>query len=116
MVKVSFSLACRTGFSTTPVGWVPSFSLYLSRSLAILARTKFLLTMFAFLFMDLVGNTKVLEYLIQEHKVDVNTRTNDGDGATALWWAQHVLEPDHPAIQVLRRHGAVAIGPFAERE
>jgi hypothetical protein len=67
-------------------------------------------------FANWLGNTEVLKYLIEEHQVDVNRRTNDGDGATALWWAQHVLEPNHPAIQVLRRHGAVAIGPFAEME
>jgi prolyl 4-hydroxylase len=35
------------------------------------------------------GQTQVVEYLI--HKgVDLNTRTNNGNGGTALWWAEHV--------------------------
>ncbi len=35
------------------------------------------------------GQTQVVEFLI-EKGVDLNTRTNNGNGGTALWWAEHV--------------------------
>lgn len=35
------------------------------------------------------GQTQVIEYLVQKG-VDLNTRTNDGNGGTPLWWAEHV--------------------------
>lgn len=56
------------------------------------------------------GHTKVLEYLI-EHGADVNARTNQGHGASPLWWAEHMLPRTHPAIAVLRKHGAQSIAP-----
>jgi prolyl 4-hydroxylase len=56
------------------------------------------------------GRTEVIEYLIQMG-VDLNERTNNGDGGSALWWAEHMLHHDHPAIRVMRDAGAVAIPP-----
>jgi prolyl 4-hydroxylase len=57
------------------------------------------------------GSSRAIAYLVDEHKIDVNERTNDGEGASPLWWAEHVLPEGHEAIAVLRRHGAVAIPP-----
>lgn len=59
------------------------------------------------------GHTKVVEYLIEKGS-DVNARTNDGEGATPLWWAQHYLPATHPTIELLRKHGAVAIAGIVE--
>ena len=59
------------------------------------------------------GRTDVVEYLIQQG-VDLNERTNDGDGATPLWWAEHVLHDDHPTIRILRENGALALAPRVE--
>ena len=56
------------------------------------------------------GHTEVIEYLIKEG-ADVNARTNNGNGASPLWWAEHMLPNTHPAIALLRRHGGVAIAP-----
>ena len=56
------------------------------------------------------GRTEVVEYLIKKG-ADVNERTNEGQGANALWWAKHQLPDDHPTIRVLLQYGAVAIGP-----
>ena len=58
------------------------------------------------------GNIEVVELLLRpEYGVDVNERTNSGQGASPLWWAEHTLRPGHPIITLLRRHGAIAIGP-----
>lgn len=35
------------------------------------------------------GQTQVIEYLV-EKGVDLNARTNNGNGGTPLWWAEHV--------------------------
>jgi prolyl 4-hydroxylase len=56
------------------------------------------------------GNTEVLDFLITDG-ADPNERTNEGKGASPLWWAEHFLHNDHPAIRLLRRNGAIAIGP-----
>ena len=56
------------------------------------------------------GQTRVIEYLIGEG-VDLNARTNNGTGATPLWWAEHMLPNTHPCIKLLRKHGARSIGP-----
>jgi prolyl 4-hydroxylase len=55
------------------------------------------------------GRTAVLEFLLEQGGVDVNERTNDGEGATPLWWAEQMLPEGHEAIALLRRHGGVAI-------
>ena len=57
------------------------------------------------------GRVEAVEYLITEHNVDVNERTNKGKGGTPLWWAEKSLRPDHDVIALLKRHGAVAIAP-----
>ena len=57
------------------------------------------------------GSAEVIAYLVEEHAIDVNERTNHGDGASPLWWAEYVLPAGHEAIEVLRQHGARAIPP-----
>lgn len=59
------------------------------------------------------GHTKVLEYLIAKG-IDVNERTHNGKGASALWWAERNLAPNHPAVALLKKHGAVAKAPKEE--
>jgi prolyl 4-hydroxylase len=55
------------------------------------------------------GKSEVIELILQQDNVD--ERTNDGDGGSPLWWAEHVLDPDHEAIAVLRRNGGIAVAP-----
>lgn len=85
----------------------------------------------------------MIEYLI-EKGVDVNERTHQGKsldlymydwflelfarltnhcsislltigkGGSALWWAQRNFSENHPAVKLLKRHGAVALAPRAE--
>lgn len=57
------------------------------------------------------GSTNAIAYLVEEHAIDVNERTNNGEGASPLWWAEDVLPEGHEAIEFLRQHGAVAIEP-----
>lgn len=57
------------------------------------------------------GCTETIVYLLEEHAINVNERTNDGEGGSPLWWAEQVLPEGHEAIAVLRRHGAVALPP-----
>ena len=56
------------------------------------------------------GQTKVLEYLI-EKGVDINERTHDGKGGSALWWAERNFPANHPAVQLLKKHGGVSLPP-----
>uniref|UniRef100_A0A7S2YK33 Uncharacterized protein n=2 Tax=Entomoneis paludosa TaxID=265537 RepID=A0A7S2YK33_9STRA len=56
------------------------------------------------------GHVKVLQYMIDKG-VDVNDRTNDGKGASPLWWTLQYFPDNHPAAELLRRHGAVALPP-----
>lgn len=57
------------------------------------------------------GNVNAMLYLLHEHNVDVNERTNKGRGGSPLWWAEQELPDGHLALDVLRQHGAVAIPP-----
>jgi prolyl 4-hydroxylase len=57
------------------------------------------------------GSTEVLQFLLEEHGVDVNERTNGGSGGSPLYLAEKELPKRHAVIQLLRRHGAVAIAP-----
>jgi ankyrin repeat protein len=59
------------------------------------------------------GQADVVDYLIK-NGAEVNDRTNDGRGATALWWAENLFDDDHPVVQALRRHGAVNLGPMRD--
>ncbi|GAX21439.1 hypothetical protein FisN_10Hh017 [Fistulifera solaris] len=61
------------------------------------------------------GQTQVVEYLIQKG-VDLNTRTNNGNGGTALWWAEHMLPSNHKTIKLLRDNGAVSIAPSIKNQ
>lgn len=56
------------------------------------------------------GHVKVLEYLISQG-ADVNERTNEGLGASPLWWALQYFPDRHPVVLLLRRNGAVALAP-----
>ena len=47
---------------------------------------------------------------------DINARTNDGKGGTALWWAEHGLPENHKVIQILKRNGAISIAPFQKKK
>jgi hypothetical protein len=54
------------------------------------------------------GKAEVLEYLIAQG-VDINARTHDGKGASALWWAEK--RNHHASVELLKKHGAVSISP-----
>ena len=58
------------------------------------------------------GNTKVLEYLI-ENGVDINARTNFGKGGNAVWWSEEQNGLDHPSTKLLKKAGGVRIAPQA---
>ena len=51
------------------------------------------------------GELKVVEYLV-EHGADVNDRTNQGKGGTPLFWAEQMLDKDHPVVAYLKKKGA----------
>lgn len=58
------------------------------------------------------GRTEVIKYILQQKGVDVNERTNNGHGGSALWWAQKELsDADHPTIVLLKKYGGVPIAP-----
>ena len=58
------------------------------------------------------GETEVVEYLCKMlDQESINYRTNNGMGATALWWALHMFDEDHPTVKVLIRYGARSIAP-----
>jgi len=56
------------------------------------------------------GHLEVVKYLA-EQGADVNQRTHNQDGGTALWWAKKELGPDHPMIELLESLGGIEIGP-----
>ena len=56
------------------------------------------------------GHTEIVQLLV-EHGADYNTRTNNGQGATALWWASTVHGEDHPVTKYLKGLNAVNLGP-----
>lgn len=56
------------------------------------------------------GQTDVVKWLV-EQGVDMNARTNDGKGATPLWWAEETLGPKHETTKILRKSGADKISP-----
>ena len=47
----------------------------------------------------------------------INERTNQGNGGTALWWAEKHPKANKAAIELLKKHGAVSVAPgFAKRK
>lgn len=52
------------------------------------------------------GHVHVIQYLIEEG-ASINERTNNGRGASALWWAEHKERTE--AIAFLKKHGAVSM-------
>lgn len=54
------------------------------------------------------GHTEIAKYLV-ECGADVNSRSRHHDGASVLWWALAHAGEDHPVVEVLRSHGAIAI-------
>eukprot|EP00560_Eucampia_antarctica_P010004 CAMPEP_0197828808 /NCGR_PEP_ID=MMETSP1437-20131217/5339_1 /TAXON_ID=49252 ORGANISM="Eucampia antarctica, Strain CCMP1452" /NCGR_SAMPLE_ID=MMETSP1437 /ASSEMBLY_ACC=CAM_ASM_001096 /LENGTH=225 /DNA_ID=CAMNT_0043430203 /DNA_START=321 /DNA_END=998 /DNA_ORIENTATION=- len=61
------------------------------------------------------GHTRIIIYLI-EHGADVNSRTNNGNGATPLFWAVDKFGENHSSSQALKQHGAVNIAPKVFRK
>jgi len=59
------------------------------------------------------GRLKTLKVLI-ERGADINKRTNQGRGGTALWWAEQSLTKGHPVIAYLKEKGAKSEGPVHE--
>ena len=59
------------------------------------------------------GQYQVLQYLI-EKGVDVNERTHNGKGASPLWWAERNFPENHPAVVLLKKHGARSLPPKDE--
>lgn len=57
------------------------------------------------------GRYAVVKYLIEEHEVDVNERTNFGSGGSPLWWAEKSESGDPEVVKLLKQHGAKAIAP-----
>ncbi|KAG7351499.1 pfs, nacht and ankyrin domain containing protein [Nitzschia inconspicua] len=56
------------------------------------------------------GHADVIEYLLEEG-AQVNARTNNGSGGTALYWAEKEPKKNSKAIAVLKKYGAVNIPP-----
>jgi prolyl 4-hydroxylase len=58
------------------------------------------------------GETEIVEYLCKMlDQESINYRTNNGMGGTALWWALHMFDEDHPTVKVLIRYGARSVAP-----
>jgi prolyl 4-hydroxylase len=55
------------------------------------------------------GHLDVVKALLN-HGADINAKT-DKDGSTALYWAKHSLEGEHPMISYLEELGALEVGP-----
>ncbi|KAG7354619.1 pfs, nacht and ankyrin domain containing protein [Nitzschia inconspicua] len=59
------------------------------------------------------GHADVIEYLLEEG-AQVNARTNNGSGGTALYWAEKEPKKNGKAIAVLKKYGGVNIPPEYE--
>lgn len=59
------------------------------------------------------GHTEIIEVLV-EHGVDINERTNFGEGQSVLSLAYDYFEEDHPFIKFLLTLGAKEIEPEEE--
>jgi len=56
------------------------------------------------------GHKEVVELLVN-NGATINDRTGDGDGATALWYAEDTHGKHHPVVKFLKKIGALSIGP-----
>lgn len=56
------------------------------------------------------GHVDVVDFLIKKG-ANLNTRTNKGEGGTALWWAETTHGKNHPVSQLLASKGALSLGP-----
>jgi prolyl 4-hydroxylase len=56
------------------------------------------------------GNKEVVKFLF-EKGADVNARTNEGTGGSALWWVKKNLGSDNEMVAFLESLGAQEIGP-----
>ncbi len=61
------------------------------------------------------GRTNVISYLI-EQGIDLNVRTNNGRGATALWWAEEQHGVDHETVKLLKKAGAKWVSPNSPKQ
>jgi hypothetical protein len=56
------------------------------------------------------GHVEVVQFLLK-NGADINTLTGKGTGTSPLYWAIESLGEDHPAVQSLKRLGAILISP-----
>jgi len=56
------------------------------------------------------GHVEILQMII-DAGFDINMRTNHGNGGSSLWFAQRGLNENHPAIVLLKEHGAISVAP-----
>jgi prolyl 4-hydroxylase len=56
------------------------------------------------------GHKEIVKFLY-ESGADINARTNNGDGGTAIWWAKKSLGEDHEIISYLESLGGIEAGP-----
>jgi hypothetical protein len=55
------------------------------------------------------GRSEIIQFLIDTHGVDVNERTNQGNGGSPLYWAEQ--SGDVETIKLLKSHGAKSYKP-----
>jgi hypothetical protein len=55
------------------------------------------------------GRAEIIQFLIDTHGVDVNERTNQGNGGSPLYWAEQ--SGDKETIKLLKSHGAKSYKP-----
>jgi ankyrin repeat protein len=55
------------------------------------------------------GRPDVVKYLVETHHVDINERTNRGQGGSPLWWAEQ--SGDDETVKLLQSYGAESIRP-----
>ena len=61
------------------------------------------------------GQAGALSVLLKYCAESINTRTSFGTGGTALWWVvQEGFDEQSAIVQILRKAGAVAIGPVED--
>mmetsp|Transcript_43931 Transcript_43931/g.51462 ORF Transcript_43931/g.51462 Transcript_43931/m.51462 type:complete len:212 (-) Transcript_43931:430-1065(-) len=56
------------------------------------------------------GLVSIVDFLVSKG-ADVNSRTNDGKGATPLWWAKQTFSSNHQIVKRLLDFGAKEIPP-----